>query len=161
MQWLDIGHLKIFSMNLKDRIAEDMKVAMRAKDAPRLEVIRMLRAAIQRREVDDRLELDDNDVLSVIQKMIKQGQDSISQFNHGNRPELAAKEQFGIGVLETYLPEPLSDAELDRLIDSAVEQTGATSLRDMGKVMGILKSQLAGRADMGSVSKRIKNRLGG
>lgn len=148
-------------MNLKEKIVQDMKDAMRAKDAPKLEVIRMLRAAIQRREVDARVELDENDVLSVIQKMIKQGQDAASQFNDGNRPELAEKEQFGIDVLKTYLPKPISDAELERLIGSAIEQTDAASLRDMGKVMGILKPQLAGRADMGSVSKRIKERLGG
>ncbi|MFC1664484.1 GatB/YqeY domain-containing protein [Pseudomonadota bacterium] len=148
-------------MSLKEKITEDMKTAMRAKDTSRLEVIRMLRAAIQRREVDDRIELDEQGVLAVIQKMIKQGQDSISQFNAGNRPDLADKEQLGIDILKTYLPEPISDAEIDDLVSSAIEQTGAASLRDMGKVMGILKSQIAGRADMGSVSKRIKERLGG
>lgn len=147
-------------MDLKQKITQDMKDAMRARDAEKLEVIRMLRAAIQRREVDERVDLDENGVLSVIQKMIKQGQDSIVQFNRGNRPDLAEKEQYGIDVLNTYLPEPMSEDELDNLIGAAIKNTGATAMKDMGKVMGMLKPQLAGRADMGKVSKRIKERLG-
>jgi len=147
-------------MDLKEKITQDMKDAMRAKDAGKLEVIRMLRAAIQRREVDERVDLDENEVLSVIQKMIKQGQDSIAQFTQGNRLDLAEKEQYGIDVLNTYLPEPMNDDELDNLISTAIEKTGATTVKDMGKVMGMLKTQLAGRADMGKVSKRIKERLG-
>lgn len=146
-------------MSLKDTITADMKAAMRAKDAPRLEVLRMLRAAIQRREVDERIELDDTQTMAVVEKMIKQGRDSIEQFIKGDRADLAEKEQAGIDVLQDYLPEQLGEAELSKLIEEALAQTGASSMKDMGKVMGILKPQIQGRADMGAVSKAIREKL--
>jgi hypothetical protein len=145
--------------DLKDRIGEDMKDAMRARDAQRLESIRMLRAAIQRREVDDRVDLDDEGVLAVIQKQVKQAQDSIQQFTDGDRPDLVEKEQAGLDVLQSYLPEQLGEAEIDAIIAAAIRQSGATQMRDMGKVMGIVKGQLQGRADMGTVSGKIKGLL--
>ena len=146
-------------MDLKTRIADDMKSAMRAKDTPRLEAIRMLRAAIQRKEVDDQVTLDDQGVLAVIQKMVKQGKDAIGQFKNGNREDLATKEQGSVDVLTGYLPEQLSDDELSALIDQALAATGAAEMRDMGKVMGWLKPKIDGRADMGGVSGKIKQRL--
>ncbi len=147
-------------MTLKDRITEDMKAAMRAKDTPRLETIRMLRAAIQRKEVDEQVTLDDDAVLAVIGKQIKQGRDSIEQFKAGNREDLAEKEQVSVDILSEYLPEPLSDEELDTLIQEAIAATGAATMKDMGKVMGELKPRVQGRADMSQVSARIKSRLG-
>lgn len=147
-------------MNLKDRIAEDMKAAMRAKDTPRLETIRMLRAAIQRREVDEQTALDDDAVLAVIEKQIKQTRDSIEQFKSGGRDDLADKEQASLEILSEYLPEPLGDDELDALIRAAISETGAESMKDMGKVMGRLKPQIQGRADMGQVSAKVKALLG-
>lgn len=146
-------------MDLKTRIADDMKSAMRSKDARRLESIRMIRAAIQRREVDERTELDDAGVTGVLQKLLKQGRDSLAQFEAGGRDDLADKERMFVAVIESYLPEPLDDAELDALIDSVIAETGASEIRDMGKVMGKLKSRIDGRADMGQVSARIKRRL--
>ncbi len=146
-------------MDLKARIADDMKSAMREKDSARLEAIRMIRAAIQRREVDERVTLDDAGVLAVLQKMIKQSRDAVGQFQSGGRDDLVAKEQAGIAVLESYLPEPLSDEELGRLIEAAITESGAGEMRDMGKVMGLLKPRIDGRADMGAVSARIKARL--
>jgi uncharacterized protein YqeY len=148
-------------MSLKDRISDDMKVAMRARDAQRLDSIRMLRAAIQRREVDDRVELDDDGVLAVIQKQVKQAQDSIRQFTDGDRLDLVEKEQAGLDVLKSYLPEQLAEAEIDRIISAAIEKAGASEMRDMGKVMGVVKGQLQNRADMGMVSARIKRLLQG
>ncbi|MDZ7842295.1 MAG: GatB/YqeY domain-containing protein [Gammaproteobacteria bacterium] len=147
-------------MTLKDRITKDMKTAMRAKDTPRLETIRMLRAAIQRKEVDEQVTLDDDAVLAVIGKQIKQGRDSIEQFRAGNREDLAEKEQVSVDILSEYLPEPLSDDELDALIRDAIAATGASTMKDMGKVMGELKPRVQGRADMGQVSARIKSLLG-
>jgi len=147
-------------MPLKDRIADDMKAAMRAKDTPRLETIRMLRAAIQRREVDEQVALDDDGVLAVIEKQIKQARDSIEQFRAGNRDDLADKEQISVDILSEYLPEPLSDEEIDTLVRKAIADTGADSMKDMGKVMGRLKPELQGRADMGQVSARVKSLLG-
>lgn len=146
-------------MDLKTRIADDMKSAMRSKDARRLESIRMIRAAIQRREVDERTELDDAGVTGVLQKLLKQGRDSLAQFEAGGRDDLADKERMFVAVIESYLPEPLDDVELDALIDSVIAETGASEIRDMGKVMGKLKSRIDGRADMGQVSARIKRRL--
>ncbi|MDH3281788.1 MAG: GatB/YqeY domain-containing protein [Gammaproteobacteria bacterium] len=146
-------------MSLKERITEEMKAALRAKDSETLQAIRMLRAAIQRREVDERISLDDAGVVGVIQKQVKQSQDAIAQFNQGDRPDLAAKEQKSIDVLRSYLPAPLSDVEIEALIDAAVRETGAASVRDMGKVMANLKQQTAGRADMAAVSTRVKTRL--
>jgi hypothetical protein len=146
-------------MSLKDTINEHMKEAMRSKDQARLETIRMLRAAIQRREVDERITLDDTQVMGVIEKMIKQGRDAIEQFKQGGRQDLADKEEAQIAVWKTYLPEPLSDAEIDKLIDAAIGETGAASAKDMGKVVGAVKAKVAGRADMGKVSGRIKEKL--
>jgi len=146
-------------VSLKERITEEMKAALRAKDSETLQAIRMLRAAIQRREVDERISLDDAGVVGVIQKQVKQSQDAIAQFNQGDRPDLAAKEQKSIDVLRSYLPAPLSDVEIEALIDAAVRETGAASVRDMGKVMANLKQQTAGRADMAAVSTRVKTRL--
>ncbi|MGB1448187.1 MAG: GatB/YqeY domain-containing protein [Arenicellales bacterium] len=144
---------------LKDRITADMKEAMRAKEAVRLEAIRLLRAAIQRREVDERVELDEDEVLAVLQKMIKQGRDSIEQFEKGGRDDLVQKEAATLEVLETYLPEQLDENKLAALIDQALTETGAQSIRDMGKVMGWLKPHVQGRADMGAVSASIKQKL--
>ena len=136
-----------------------MKEAMRSKDRPRLEAIRLLRAAIQRREIDERTELDDDGVLSVIQKMIKQGHDAVEQFENGNRDDLVSKETDMLRVLEDYLPTQLSKTEIEILLDSAFAETGATSQRDMGKVIGWLKPKINGRADMGLISSAVKQRL--
>ena len=146
-------------MTLKARIEQDMKSAMRAKDGVRLDAIRMLRAAIQRLEVDERIELDDQRVLAVIQKLIKQGQDAATQFQAGNRDDLVDKEQQQIEVFNTYLPEPLKDSEIDDLVRTAVADVGANSIRDMGKVMGILKPKLQGRVDMAVVSRKVRASL--
>jgi len=145
---------------LKDQITADMKSAMREGDKVRLAVIRLLMAAIQRREVDDRIELDDAGVLKVIEKLVKQGQDSAEQFTGGGRQELADKELAEVEILKAYLPEPLSDTELDALIDATIASVNAESLRDMGKVMNGIREQAQGRADMGVVSERVKERLG-
>jgi len=146
-------------MTLKVRITEDMKVAMRAKDSARLSTIRMLLAAMKQREVDDRIELTDADVVAIIEKMIKQRRDSIAQFRAGKREDLAAAEEAEVGVLQAYMPAPLSEAEIDALIAEAIAATGASGMAGMGKVMAMLKPKLAGRADMGAVSGRIKARL--
>lgn len=144
---------------LKERINADMKSAMREKDKARLGTIRMLQAAIKQREVDERIELDDAQVLAVLDKMVKQRRDSIEQFRQAGRDELAEKEEFELGVLQDYLPAALGDEELDALVNEAVEASGAESVRDMGKVMGILKPKVQGRADMGAVSAKVKARL--
>lgn len=148
-------------MSLKHRITEDMKAAMRAKDASRLSAIRMLLAAIKQREVDERVELDDPEVMSVIEKMLKQRRDSISQFESGGRRDLADKEKFEFNVLQGYMPQPLSQAEVAAAVDAAIAATGAAGVRDMGKVMAHLKSSLTGRADMGKVSGLVRARLSG
>jgi hypothetical protein len=148
-------------VTLKERITEDMKAAMRAGDKERLSTIRMVQAAIKQREVDERIALDDTQVLSVLEKMIKQRKESISQFEQGGRPDLAAKEQTEILLLQDYLPAQLSDAELETIIKEAIASSGATSVKDMGKVMAAVKAHAAGRADMGAVSARIKAALGG
>jgi len=145
---------------LKDQITADMKSAMRAGDKRRLGVIRMLKAAIQRREVDDRIEMDDAGVLKSVEKLVKQGQDSAEQFIKGGRQELADKELAEVEILKAYLPEPLSDTELDELIDAIIVSSGATSLRDMGQVMNAIREQAQGRADMGVAGGRVKARLG-
>jgi uncharacterized protein len=147
-------------MPLKQQITDDMKVAMRAKDSARLGAIRLLLAAIKQREVDERVELDDAAVLAVIEKMLKQRRDSISQYEAAGRQDLADAERFEVSVLSQYLPQPLTDAEIQALLDQAVAETGAASIKDMGKVMNALRPQLAGRADMGKVSGLIKARLG-
>jgi hypothetical protein len=144
---------------LKERITEDMKAAMRAAEKERLGTIRMLQAAIKQREVDERIVLDDGQVLSVIEKMIKQRKESIAQFEQGGRADLAAREQAEIELLQAYLPAQLSDAEVDALIKDAIASTGAASVKDMGKVMAVVKAKAAGRADMGAVSARIKAAL--
>ncbi|NND81309.1 MAG: GatB/YqeY domain-containing protein [Gammaproteobacteria bacterium] len=146
-------------MSLKDTILADMKTAMREKDSSRLESIRMLRAAIQRKEVDDRVELGDDDVSAILQKQIKQSQDAIKQFNEGERADLATKEQTHVDNLKHYLPQQLSEAEVSAAVAKAIADTGATGMQDMGKVMGLLKPQLQGRADMGQVSGMIKATL--
>ena len=144
---------------LKERIVAEMKEAMRARESVRLDAIRLLRAAIQRREIDERVELGDEEVLAVIQKMIKQGRDSIAQFEQGARDDLVQKEAAMLAVLETYLPEQLAEGELAELINKALTETDAQSVRDMGKVMGWLKPRVQGRADMGSVRSAIKQKL--
>ena len=148
-------------MTLKARITEDMKDAMRAHDAARLSTIRMLLAAIKQREIDERIELGDADVLGVIEKMVKQRKDSIVQFEAGKREDLAAKERAEIDVLHGYLPAQASDAEIDAEIAAALAATGAAGMAGMGKVMAVLKPKLAGRADMGAVSARVKAKLSG
>jgi len=147
-------------MSLKERITEDMKAAMRAKEAERLGTIRMLQAAIKQREVDERITLDDTQVLAVLEKMIKMRRESVAQFLSGGRPELAAKENAEIEQLQAYMPAQLSDAEVDALIASAIAQSGATSIKEMGKAMAIVKSQAQGRADMGVLSSKLKAKLG-
>jgi uncharacterized protein len=146
-------------MPLKDRITEDMKGAMRAGEKERLGTIRLVLAAIKQREVDERITLDDGQVLAVLEKMIKQRKESIAQFESGGRADLVAKEQAELAVLQVYLPAQMSDAEIDALIAEAVATTGATSVKDMGKVMGIVKAKAQGKADMGAVSARIKQKL--
>ena len=146
-------------MSLKERITEDMKAAMRAAEKERLGSIRMLQAAIKQREVDERISLDDAQVLSVIEKMLKQRKESIAQFEQGGRADLAAREQAEIELLQAYLPAQLSDAEVDALIKDAIASTGAASVKDMGKVMAVVKAKAAGRTDMGAVSARIKAAL--
>jgi len=148
-------------MLLRAQIAEDMKTAMRAKDAPRLSAIRLLLAALKQREVDERIELTDADVLAIIDKMIKQRRDSIEQFEKGARKDLADKEQFEITVLQGYMPAAMSAAEVDAAVAEAIVSTGAKLMADMGKVMAVLKPRLAGRVDMGKVSALVKTRLAG
>lgn len=147
-------------MPLKAQIAEDMKSAMRAKDAPRLAAIRLLMAGIKQREVDERIDLDDAGVVAIVERQIKQRRDAITQYEAGGRPELAAAERFEMEVLQTYLPARLSEAEVDAAIAAAIAQSGASGAKDMGKVMGLVKPALAGRADMAAVSARIKAALG-
>ncbi|MEP7181901.1 MAG: GatB/YqeY domain-containing protein [Betaproteobacteria bacterium] len=146
-------------MTLKAKITEDMKAAMRAHEVARLSTIRMLLAAMKQREVDERIELSDADVLSIIDKMIKQRRDSVTQFEAGKREDLAAAERAEIVVLQGYMPAQLADAEVDALIAEAISATGASGMAGMGKVMAALKPKLAGRADMGAVSAKIKARL--
>jgi uncharacterized protein YqeY len=148
-------------MTLKATITEDMKNAMRAHDAARLSTIRLLQAAIKQREVDERIELTDADVLSIIDKMVKQRNDSITAFEAGKRADLAAAERAEIAVLQAYLPRALSAAEVDALIGEAIAATGATGLSGMGKVMAALRPRLAGRADLAAVSAQVKARLAG
>ena len=138
-----------------------MKDALRGRDKPRLGVIRLILAAVKQREVDERIELDDAQINAVLDKMSKQRRDSLEQFEKAGRDDLVEQEKFELGILKAYLPEPLSDAEIGALIEEAVQTTGASSIKDMGKVMGLLKSKLQGRADMGAVSGQIKARLTG
>ena len=146
-------------MSLKDQITEDMKNAMRAKDTARLGTIRLLLAAMKQKEVDERIELDDGAVVAIIEKLIKQRKDSISQFQAANRDDLVAIENTELIVLQTYMPEQMSEAEVAAVVAKAVTEVGATGPQDMGKVMGLVKSQLAGKADMGVVSAQVKAAL--
>jgi uncharacterized protein len=148
-------------MSLRDQINQDMKAAMRSKDEARLSAIRMLWAAIQRREVDERITLDDTQVLSVVEKTVRQSRDAVEQFLKGNRPDLADKENRDIAFWEVYLPAQASDDEVAKLVREAIAATGAASIKDMGKVVGILKPKLQGRADMGKVSALVKAQLAG
>jgi uncharacterized protein YqeY len=148
-------------MTLKERITEDMKTAMRSGEKDRLAVIRLLQAAIKQREDDEPITLDDAQVTAVLEKMIKQRKESIVAFEKGARADLVAKESAEIVILQPYLPAQLGEAELDALIAEAIASTGAASIKDMGKVMGIVKSKAAGKADMGAVGARIKAKLGG
>ena len=148
-------------MSLKERITDDMKAAMRSGEKERLGVIRMITSAIKQREVDERITLDDTQVLSVLEKMIKQRKESLTMFQAGNRQDLVDKESAEITLLQGYLPTQLSDADIDALIGDAIATTGAASIKDMGKVMGIIKSKAQGRADMAAVGAKIKAKLGG
>jgi uncharacterized protein YqeY len=148
-------------MALKDRVTEDMKTAMRAGEKERLGTIRLILSAVKQREVDERITLDDSQVLAAIEKMIKQRKEAITQFEAGGRADLVAKETAEIGILQGYLPAQMSDAEIDALIAETIASTGAASIKDMGKVMGAVKAKAQGRADMGAVSARIKQKLSG
>jgi hypothetical protein len=148
-------------MTLKERIQEDMKAAMRAKDQARLSAVRLLLAAMKQKEVDERIELADADVLGIIEKMVKQRRESIAQYEKASRQDLADQEKFEIGVLQAYLPQQMGEAEIAQAIAAAVAESGASGVKDMGKVMALLKPRLAGRADMGKVSGLVKAKLGG
>ncbi len=146
-------------MSMKDRIAADMKTAMRERDTVRLESVRLLRAAIQRKEVDEQIELDDAGVQTIVQKMVKQSCESIKQFSAGGREDLVDKESSSLAVIEAYLPAQLPESEVAKLVSDAIEKTGATAQCDMGKVMGMLKKSLQGQADMSKVSAIVKKAL--
>jgi len=148
-------------MSLRARVTDDMKAAMRAKDAPRLSAIRLLLAAIKQKEIDERIELDDAQALAIVEKLLKQRRESIAQFTQAGRDALAAAERFEAGVLEAYLPAQLSESEVGDAIDAGSAETGAAGAKDMGRVMAALKARLSGRADMGAVSARVKARLAG
>ncbi len=148
-------------MSLKARITEDMKSTMKGGEKARLAVIRLIQAAIKQREVDERIELDDAQIESVLEKMLKQRRDSLSQFEAAGREDLASQERYEIGVVQAYLPEPLTDAEVDAILAAVVAETGAAGPRDMGKVMAALKPKVAGRADMQALSGKVKAALGG
>ena len=148
-------------MSLKTKITDDMKAAMKAKEAQRLSAIRLLLAAVKQREVDERKDLSDSEVVAVIEKMIKQRRDSISQFQAANRKDLVDVETFELNLLSGYLPKQLTDAEIAEEVSAAIAQTGAKGVPDMGKVMGVLKGKLAGRADLGKVSSLVKAKLTG
>jgi len=146
---------------LKQRVQSDMKAAMKAGEKRKLGVIRLILAAIKQREVDERVELDDTQVLAVLDKMLKQRRDSIEQYSNANREDLAEQERFEVGICQQYMPAALGEDELIALVDQAIADTGATSMQDMGKVMGQVKPKAQGRADMGTVSKLVKERLAG
>ncbi len=148
-------------MTLKQRVTDDMKAAMRARDAARLSAVRLLLAALKQKEVDERVELSDADVLGIIDKMVKQRRESIVQYEKAARQDLADQEKFEIGVLLAYLPQQMSEAEVAQAVAAAVAESGASGVKDMGKVMALLKPRLAGRADMGKVSALVKAKLGG
>ena len=146
-------------MSLKSQITEDMKQAMRDQNKAKLQAIRLITASIKQKEVDERIEVTDTDVLGILEKMIKQRRESIRQYDAANRQDLVAQESFEIEIIQAYLPTPLTEAEIDALIDAAMKETGASMPQDMGKVMAIIKPKLQGRADMGIVSQKIKARL--
>lgn len=148
-------------MSLKQRLTDDMKTAMKAGQKEQLAVIRLVLAAIKQREVDERISLDDSQVMTVLEKMLKQRKDSMQQYEAAGREDLAAQERYEMAVIQTYLPEPLSDVELTALVISAIAESGASSARDMGKVVSALKPKVQGRVDMGKLSGLIKERLGG
>jgi len=146
-------------MSIRQTISDDMKTFMRAKDSARLGAIRLLQAAIKQKEVDERIELNDDQIFSVIQKMLKQRKDSIEAYQKASRQDLIDQEQLEIEVLSKYMPEPLSEEEINQYIEEAVASTGASDMKDMGKVVGVLKSKVAGRADMAEVSKLVRQKL--
>jgi uncharacterized protein YqeY len=148
-------------MPLRDQLTEDIKTAMKAREQDKLAALRLMLSAVKQREVDERITLDDAGVISVVEKMIKQRKDSIAQFEKAARQDLADKEKFEIGVIEAYLPQQLSQGEIDAIVAEAIAATGAKSAADMGKVMGVVKPKLAGRADMGKVSAAVKAKLAG
>ena len=148
-------------MALREQLNEDIKTAMKAREPDKLAALRLMLSAVKQREVDERITLDDAGVISVVEKMIKQRKDSIEQFEKAARQDLADKEKFEIGVIERYLPQQLSQAEIDAIVAEAIAATGAKSAADMGKVMGVVKPKLAGRADMGKVSALVKTKLSG
>jgi len=148
-------------MALKERITDDMKAAMRSGEKERLGVIRMITSAIKQREVDERISLDDGQVLTVLEKMIKQRKESVAQFEAGKRPDLVAKETAEINLLQSYLPAAMSEPEVDALILESIAASGATSVKDMGKVMNLVKARALGRADMAAVGAKIKAKLSG
>jgi len=146
-------------MSLKDRLTEDMQAAMKSGDKARLSVLRMALAGVKQREVDTRRPLDDAGVQTVIERMIKQGKDALTQFRDGGRADLVAKEEAELKVLQTYLPQPFSDAELDTFLAECIDAAGASSLKELGKVMGVIKAKAAGRVDMSTVSARVRTML--
>ena len=148
-------------MSLKNRITEDMKAAMKGGDKDRLGVIRLILAALKQREVDERIVLDDTQVTAVLEKMLKQRKDSIEQYGAAGREDLAAIERAEVAVIQAYLPEPLGEAEIDLIVTRAISESGATGPKDMGKVIGLVRPQVAGRADMGAISERVKRKLAG
>lgn len=146
-------------MPLRLQIQDDMRSALKAGDKPRLGVIRLMVAAVKQREVDERVELTDTQVLETLDKMVKQRRESITQYEQGGRTDLADQERFEIGVIQQYLPEPLTEPEIDALVAAAIAETGAAGIRDMGKVMAVVKPKVQGRADVGAVSAKVKSRL--
>ena len=147
-------------MSLREKITEDMKTAMKARETEKLGAIRLLQSALKQKEVDERVVLTDDMVLAIIEKMLKQRKDSIEQYTAGNRPDLVAKEEFEVGVLSAYMPAQLSEAEVNAILEAVIAETGATTSKDMGKVMNALRPKVAGRADMGKLSALVKARLG-
>ena len=147
-------------MTLREKINDDMKAAMKAREPDKLGAIRLLQAALKQKEVDERVELTDDMVLTIIEKMLKQRKDSIEQFTTGNRLDLAAKEEFEVGILSAYMPQQLSETEVAEILNVVIAETGAASAKDMGKVMNALRPKVAGRADMGKLSALVKARLG-
>ncbi len=146
--------------DIKSNISDDVKAAMRSKDKEKLAALRLIQAAFKQKEVDERIELDDQQTIAILDKMAKQHRDSINQFEEAGRDDLVEKERFELDIIETYLPAKLSEEEINKMIDEAITKSGAESMKDMGKVMGMLKSGLQGRADMSQVSSLIKSRLG-